>query len=199
VLLRSIRKVLTPLIRLLQQWHVRHARHRNICGFDAYASPVSADPEASLDRLTAALEYLRARHPYAFARVRRRIKCFLVRPSTWSAYWPTTQTAVLGQPLLETGLPAYAIATTIVSLATRASFPPLGWTSRRGLRERVERRCVQEELAIAKSEPGSELLVDWLTERARRPAMTNVESIRRRLADARHTWRIVQAHDDRRE
>jgi hypothetical protein len=199
VLLRSIRKLLTPLNRRLQQWHVRHARHRNIFGFDAYASPVSADPDASLDRLIAALEYLRVRHPYAFARVRRRIKRFVVRPASFLTYWPTTQTAVLGQALLETPLPAYAIAASIVGLATDASFPPRGWTSRRRFRERVERRSVREEMAIAKSEPGSERYVDWLAERARQPAMTNIESIRRRLANARHVWRVVRAHDDRQE
>src|SRR6185437_5569328 len=157
---------MTILNRLLAWYQTRFVRKWPHCerfGFEIYINPILSDPDRLQNRVSGALEYLRDRHPDAFGQLRQYVGRIVVRPGGYSSHWSSTRACLLDQQLLEGTFPAYAVASFLVSVAAHARMPRLKFTTPHSVRKEVARRAIDEQIAIARAEPGSERFVEWLT------------------------------------
>jgi hypothetical protein len=177
------------IVRRLFAWYQRrYVRKWLSCerlGFDIYMNPLAEEPGRLQDRVIEALDYLRDRHPQALAQLRQDADRILVRPGGYSSYWASSRTCLLDQQLLAGAFPPYAIASFLVGAAAYARMPRLRLATPRPVREQVARRLIDEQLAIAGAEPGSERFVEWLSDYARHPEVTARDGFRRFITGVR--------------
>ncbi len=121
---------------------------------------------AQFAKVAAALQLIRTTDPRRFFRLRRDVKRVVLSPAAGSAgeYWPHFDALVLDSGYVK-NVDQIAIAGTLVHEATHARLHQAGIPYSLSLRERIERRCVAEEVAFVKHFPGSEGLVQGALER----------------------------------
>lgn len=113
-----------------------------------------------------ALGLLASLDPRRFDRLRQDVKYILVRNATGAQYWTLTRTCALSLPEVQRASSA-AVALAIVHEGTHARLNSWGIFPYQRVRSRLERRCVEEELAFlgkleAEGYGGVEAMRLWL-------------------------------------
>jgi hypothetical protein len=127
-------------------------------------------------------------------RMRRLAKRIIIVPTlgTDGEYWHSPHALVLGELHARNG-PLEHIALTLVHEATHARLRNAGIGYDAGIRHRVERACIGEELAFARRLPEPEPWIELVSAKRVDPEYWSTEQIRQRRVRALRLWREVVA------
>lgn len=161
--LRAILRALLgrPLRRA--SWHLlgRLAPRRDVAGFQVVNVQLAGPEPWVFARVGDVLDLVARTDPLRFARMQRdvrRIAIVWVNGAAAGSYWPDWRACVLAGWHLRDDKVA-AVAMTLVHEAVHARLWRRGLRYTRALRPRIERLCVEAEVAFAERLAGSEALV----------------------------------------
>jgi hypothetical protein len=154
-----------------------------------------AATRASVDRVAEALALIHDVHPRLFRRIRRDMTQLYIRKGAGAQYWSRLHTCVLSADQVASGQ-AHEIALKIVHEATHARLLKAGVPWLPDLFDRVERRCIREEISFCKhlSEHGYSVAqrVSWYEKRLQQPIYTRKALRAWRLRDSQARGADVQ-------
>lgn len=135
-------------------------RRRIVHGIDVMLSDATADADACVSRLQAALDLLRKIDERRFAVVTRYVRHLIVWPGHYTAYDRWGGVHLAARHLLQA--PVELLASALVHEATHLRIANRGIRYRPELRARIEAACVREEAAFLRHVPNLE--ESWLAE-----------------------------------
>jgi hypothetical protein len=142
------------------------AERRQVRGLLILDMSLSAAAAPEIARVADALELIEREDPRRFARIVHDARRVVLIPAAGSAgeYWHHFRAIVLDVGHVRAAEPV-ALAATIIHEATHARIKRAGIPSPPALRERIELRCVAEEISFVTKFPGSDGFVQRAGER----------------------------------
>jgi len=177
--------VVPPLRDDERRDEVRKAKSYTFGDFTILCEPGAAN-RASVSRVAEALGLIHDVHPRLFRRIRHDLTHFYIRRGAGAQYWSRLRICVLEAGRVARG-PAHEIALDIVHEAMHARLINAGVSWVPASFERVERRCVKEQISFCKrlSEHGYSVgeRVSWYEQRLEQPIVTRTALRARRLRE----------------
>jgi hypothetical protein len=168
---RLVRILLRPLRTLSMRLAVLVNPRRQLDGFELINMSGDANNVWAKEQLDAALAAIQRAAPQTLAGVMGRLRRLIVVPGDVGYYSPDVGAAVIGTGYLDR-CNAAQLALLIVHEATHARLHRLGIRTRSANRKRIEKICIDAELAIAQRMPEAEVLIDQIRSKAKFPWWT---------------------------
>lgn len=181
--------VTRPLEVLLLSAAMRLWPTARVDGFQivTLAGPASELAEVA-EPIKNALRVIREHAPRRFARLRLDVRRFVVVSVTGPEYIPSIRACMLSGSYVKTST-AESLAMTIVHEATHARLSAVGIRYTPGMRDRIERRCVREEVAFAEALPDGEELATRALAKLENPWWSEEQELERRISQLRELGR----------
>ena len=151
----------------LQHRALRRSAAVDVCGFDVRLWRLEPDDgKAVVERVTAALELMRAYDPRRFERMRRDCRHILVGPTGGAFFWVLTRVCALDVKEVLKRSPSM-LALIMVHEAAHARITAAGVYPSSPIMQRLEQRCVREQISFAlllqrAGFGGTERVLEWL-------------------------------------